>query len=117
MSHAVWRFQTARFEVQLRIERDHNYCYDGVAFDSEVRVLLDGDEIASDHLGSSVYAASKESDFWTAHRDSNPMNRNCSIFRAVHPNTSICHYFPDMVRSAIKDARVAIGRRPYIRAA
>src|SRR5690606_12631955 len=101
---------------------DHGYQYDGddengeiqakldngeyVAFDSVVRVMLDGIEVGWSSLGGSVYGANEYADFWTAHRDKNPMNRNCSIYRdAMRAKTghecTICHYFPDMVREAI----------------
>ncbi|UVK46767.1 hypothetical protein BPNPMPFG_002475 [Mesorhizobium sp. AR07] len=118
-SGTVWCFTTSRFRVLLQIEPDFNYRYDGddlegetqaaldsgeyVAFDSAVVVELDGVEIARDSLGGSVYSEDCISEFWTAHRDSDPMNRNCSIMRAARGgNVSICHYFPDMVRQPLK---------------
>ena len=56
--------------------------------------------------------------FWTDHRDSDPMNRNCSIMRAARGgNVVICHYFPDMVRTAVDEARKALANIPYLRAA
>lgn len=135
--HRKWKFKTKRFLVEFEIERIRGYQYDGddengetqaaldsgelVAFDSRVVVYLDGEEIAADYLGSSVYKDGEESEFWTAHRDVNPMNRNCSIMRSAHPagpRVSICHYFPDMVREAIGEARDYVrGLKsvPYIR--
>lgn len=133
--HTVWQFRTKRFRVALQIERDNGYQYDGededgetqakldsgeyIAFDSRVIVELDGEEIGSDSLGGSVYADGEESDFWTAHRSVDPMNRNCSIMRAAHGgNCVICHYFPDMVRLAIAEAREHVRQLavpPYIR--
>lgn len=118
----VWRFKNGRFTVSLWIEPDYGYRYDGddedgetqraldngdyVAFDSKVTVELNGVEIGADYLGGSVYAYDDVSDFWTAHRDPDPMNRNCSLMRAARGgNVSIGHYFPDMVRSAIGEAR------------
>lgn len=87
-----------------------------VAFDSSVTVWLDGHKVGEDHLGGSVYEASSVSDFWTAHRDSDPMNRNCSIMRNERGgNVSICHYFPDMVRVAVSDARSFIDGMPEVR--
>lgn len=132
-----WKFETARFTVSLRIERDHEYKYDGddengetqaaldsgefVAFSSFVTVELDGEIVGQDALFGSVYALETFEDFWTAHRDANPMNRNSSIMRAAHgSNVSICHYFPGMVSEAIAQARAKIKSRrplPYIRAA
>lgn len=134
----VWTFETARFAVELHIAQDYGFQYDGddeggetqakldsgeyVAFDSRVVVKLDGRTIGADHLGSSVYGADEVSEFWTAHRDADPMNRNCSIFRdAMRAKTghesSICHYFPDMVAQAIADARATLCASPRIRCA
>ena len=100
----VWSFRTARFCVELRLERQ----YDGddedgetqrkldegeyVAFDSAVYVTCDGLVIGSNYLGNSVYADGEESQFWMAHRDRDPMNRNCSIMRAARgDNVCICY--------------------------
>ena len=136
----VWRFRTERFEVALKIERDHRYKYDGddedgetqakldsgeyIAFDSVVTVKLDGVEVGWSSLGGSIYGAKDYPDFWTAHRDSNPMNRNCTIMRRAYkgennPNAkvSICHYFPGMVSEAVEMAREIVGSKPYLRAA
>jgi hypothetical protein len=130
----VWSFDTARFSVALEIEEIDGFEYDGddengetqealdsgafVAFDSRVVVRLDGEEIGADYLGSSVYAADSTSEFWQAHRDANPMNRNCSIMRAASgDNVCICHYFPDMVREAVKAARAFLCTAPRMRCA
>lgn len=135
-----WKFQTKHFRVELETTRDYGYQYDGddesgetqaaldsgefVAFDSAVHVYLRGDDddspIGSDYLGGSVYAADSIAEFWQGHRDSDPMNRNCSIMRAARgDNAVICHYFPGMVKEAIALAREEIERRrdclPYIR--
>jgi hypothetical protein len=134
-SGTKWQFRTKRFRVSLEVTRDHGYQYDGddedgetqakldsgeyVAFDSRVIVELDGEEIGADSLGGSVYADGEEEQFWTAHRDPDPMNRNCSIMRAARGERCvICHYFPDMVRLAIAEARQHIREQPaapYIR--
>lgn len=124
--HTVWSFETARFRVELQIAQDYGYQYDGddadgetqakldsgeyVAFDSAVIVYLDGREIASDHLGGSVYAWNEMSDFWTAHRDPNPANRNCAA-NAYR----VGHYFPDMVYNAISEARAYLASAPAMR--
>lgn len=140
----VWSFSTARFMVTLCVERDYHFEYDGededgeiarqlrtgelIAFDGLVRVYLDGAVIASDSLCGSVYHEHSAREFWTAHRDPDPMNRNCMAMRAAwsrkttgaaDPNAkvSICHYFPDMVREAVRRARDAINSRPKMRAA
>lgn len=128
----VWSFNTERFTVALEIERDRHYQYDGddvdgetqakldsgeyVAFDSRVVVYFDNEEIASDSLCGSVYGAGDYSDFWKAHRDSDAMNRNCSIMRAARGgNVVICHYFTDMVRIAIAAARQYCNKFPRLR--
>ena len=133
MELADWAFRTARFQITLTIYEDHGYRYDGddpdgetqtkldsgeyVAFDSVVRVYMDGVEISSNSLSGSIYASNDVRSFWTAHRDSNPMNRNCSIMRAACGCSFISHYFPDMVREAIDDARRFVRRAPRLRAA
>jgi hypothetical protein len=133
-SETVWTFATARFSVRLEIQFDHGYQYDGddengetqaaldagdyVAFDSRVVVELDGEEIASDSLGGSVYDTNTVDEFWTAHRDRDPMNRNCSAMRAARGgNVCIGHYFPSMVAEAIAAARAFLNSAPRLRAA
>ncbi len=130
-SGTKWTFKTARFTVELELTRDHNYKYDGddldgsiqanlnsgkyVAFDSAVKVYLDGEEIATDYLGGSVYDRDNWKEFFTAHRDSDPMNRNCSIMRAARgENVVICHYFPGMVNEAIRAARAELAQRKQL---
>jgi len=110
--------------VELETSRDHRYRYDGddengeiqaaldsgemVAFDSTVSVYLkiDGELLGQDNLGGSVYYADRIAEFWTAHRDSDPANRNCSA-----NEYRVGHYFPDMVRAAIREARDEIRSR------
>lgn len=128
----VWTFRTARFLVALEIIHLAGYQYDGddecgetqadldsgelLAFDSRVTVSLDGVEIGSDSLGGSLYSADTLKEFWTAHRDSDAMNRNCTLMRAARgDNVCICHYFPDMVRSAIAEARKHLASVPHMR--
>lgn len=130
----VWTFETARFRVALEITREYNYQYDGddedgsiqdaiyrgelIAWHATVVVRLDGRVIANDYLGGSVYGADEVDHFWTDHRCADPMNRNCSIMRAARGgNVVICHYFPDMVRTAVDEARKALANIPYLRAA
>lgn len=126
----VWKFEIGRVRVLLNIEPEHGYQYDGhdpkkkiqskldsgeyVAFGSIVTVEMDGETIGEDSLWGSVYSLGTIAEFWTAHRDRNPMNRNCSIMRANHPagpKVSICHYFPDMVREAIREARIMLNSK------
>jgi hypothetical protein len=124
----VWQFETARFTVTLRIEREFNFKYDGddengetqraldcgdyVAFNSFVTVDLDGETIGRDSLFASVYGRDNFAEFWTAHRDTDFMNRNCEAMRAKRgSNVCICHYFPGMVLGAIRDARETLRAR------
>lgn len=128
----VWSFRTKRFRVSLIIERERGYQYDGddqdgetqaeldsgelVAFNSRVEVELDGNVIGTDALFGSVYKDGEESDFWTDHRNPNPDNRNTLAMK--ERRVCICHYFPDMVREAISEARCYVRDMtipPYIR--
>lgn len=71
-----------------------------------VRVVVRkaGIEIGEDSLWGCVYK--DIDDFVREHRNSDPLNRNSSIMRAAKgSNVVICHYFPDMVSEAIKQAR------------
>lgn len=127
-----WQFRTRRFRVVLEIAQDCGYRYDGddpagevqakldsgeyIAFDSKVAVYLDGEEIAADYLGGSVYGADEVAEFYTAHRTSSPEYRNTLAQKAA--GRVIGHYFPDMVRTAIAEAREhvrAMTVPPYIR--
>jgi hypothetical protein len=108
----VWKFETARFRVTLEVEPDNYHDEDedyepgnDVIFNSAVTVYLNDRVIGSDSLCGSIYDQDHVRDFWTAHRDSNPLNRNCTIMRKIHGDIIICHYFPSMVREAIKEAR------------
>lgn len=130
MSFLAWKFKTRRFRIELRIYRISE-CewagrkYDGDdpdgqiiaelrsgalrAFDSELIVELDGIEVASDWLCESIYRDGEEHEFWTAHRDPDPMWRNSSIMRAANGNNvAICHYFPGMVKETIRQARTYV---------
>lgn len=120
-----WQFSTARFTVRLELARDRGYRYDGddekgetqraldngdyIAFDSRVVVELDGEEIASDSLGGSVYGRTDFSEFWTAHRASSAEYRNTLAQKAQR--RVICHYFPSMVAQAIHEARRELAKR------
>lgn len=125
MWETMWTFKTARFAVHLQITEcmEEPDWLDGPEqdelladirsgavtwFDSRVIVCV-SDEIAPriigfDTLGGSDYRNIEE--FWTAHRTSDPDNRNTLAMKAR--NTSICHYFPDMVRNAVRAARVSL---------
>mgnify|MGYP001119517483 CR=1 FL=1 len=131
----TWKPKGGRFSIIARTKREHGYRYDGddengetqakldsgeyVAFGTIVTVYLDGEPIGEDSIWGSVYADGEESQFWTGHRDADPMNRNCSIMRAARGgNVCICHYFPDLVREAISEARQHVRDMtpvPYVR--
>jgi hypothetical protein len=115
----VWTFKTATFEVCLSVADEQedpagHFCDsrdvdairngDVLWFVARVQVKKNGHVIGSDYLGACSYASLEE--FYTSHRDRNPMNRNSSIMRAANgENVCICHYFPSMVHEAIADAR------------
>lgn len=115
----LWRFETARFAVVWTIQPCDSLdlswdetgevaenLNEGVwgAFDSKVAVYLDGNEIAADYPSESIYA--DPADFRSNHRDPDPMNRNCSIMRERRGESGVIgHYFPDMVRTAVAEAR------------
>ncbi len=128
----VWKFAIGRVSVELEINQEQFYQYDGddengetqsaidagefVAFHSTVRVYIDNLECAAEGLGGSVYEFGKESEFWTAHRDPDAMNRNCEAMRAARgENVIICHYFPGMVKEAIAAARECLGELETLR--
>lgn len=122
----VWTFRTADLAVSLELEpcqTDPADSFDDpddvesvrsgqVAwFDAVVcvRDIETGALYGADALGACAYSSAEE--FYTSHRDPDPMNRNCSAMRAAHGgNVVICHYFPDMVYAACREAREAIAR-------
>lgn len=125
MPETVWSFETENFRVELEIEPcqiDPRDCFEFAEdieavhsgavdfFDASVNVFMTVGEaealIGSDHLGACSYET--VADFFEGHRDSDPMNRNCSVLRTARGNVSICHYFPDMVREAVAAARASI---------
>lgn len=125
MSETLWTFKTRNFRITLTAEPeddlDLSWCETGetgeklesgewVAFCAKVAVYLNGAEIAADYLGQCIYA--NAADFATGHRDPDPMNRNCSL-----NDRNICHYFPDMVATAISEARDYLRNIPDTRAA
>jgi len=120
----VWRFETARFRVVARVEPEDMDPADSFEFEEDIaavrngsvewfQVLVtvethDGRVLGRDSLGGCAYANVRE--FFTSHRDRDPMNRNSSIMRAKQgQNVSICHYFPGMVSEAVADARKMLG--------
>ena len=130
-TETVWTFETARFRIELRAHDcespDLSWDEDGsvadgihdgdlIIFDAQVVVLLDGCEIASDWLGQCIYRSMD--DLIGGHRDPDPMNRNSTLMRAAKgSNVIICHYFPSMVREAVRETRLVLGSAPQLRSA
>lgn len=117
----LWSFRTARFEVQWRVypseQLDLSWDDTGetrenlnsglwCAFDSEMVLLLDGAEIATDWLCESVYE--NPSDF----RDHFGIR-----FKSREAGCNYGSYFADMVREVCREGRKALQARPFIRAA
>jgi len=131
----VWEFNTARFRVTLEIEPEDMDPADSFEFQEDidavrngtvewfqavVSVYLDGKRVGWDSLGGCAYYSVRE--FYTSHRDPNPMNRNCTIMRQARAGSpdakySICHYFPSMVHEAIAHARKNLCDIPKLRCA
>jgi hypothetical protein len=101
-----WRFDTDNFSVIFYADDEDMAPEDDGTWFCAVVAVYGPDEklLAYDTLGGCSYDSVRE--FYTSHRDRDPMNRNCSIMRAAHgQNVSICHYFPDMVRTAVREAK------------
>ena len=118
----MWEFKTANFIVRATIEPDDDtdLSWDDTgetreklasgeweAFQTEVTVSFRGTEIGADYLGGSIYADPR--DFFIEHHGI-----------AAKSRADGCNYgcyFPDMVRTAIGEARKALGDMPRLRAA
>ena len=114
----LWSFSTARFTVTCAADYDQDVDLswrddahaawadaNGVEYyEFDVTVTYRGRVIGTASLCGSGYSDPR--DFVTAHRDPDPLNRNCSIMRAANgPDSFIGHYFPDMLREALAEAR------------
>lgn len=119
----IWRFDTENYRVDVDIsdceddpsmmfeyQEDIDAIADGSVDYFDVRCIVykydghDAIEVGSDYLSGCCYK--NYIDFIKEHRDTDPMNRNCSIMRAKRgDNVVICSYFPSMVRSAIEESR------------
>lgn len=126
---------TARFRVALEIAPEDMDPVDSFEREDDIEAVRNGDvewfcahvvvylderPVGDDSLGGCAYESVKE--FYTSHRDPDPTNRNCTIMRlaragSVDAKYSICHYFPDMVRQAIRDARRTLCNAPELRCA
>jgi len=142
---AAWSFETANFFIGFYAEPEEMDPADSFEFQDDIDAVRNGDVewfcavvrvfaklgsdepsdwlgLGSDSLGGCAYNSVRE--FYTAHRDPDPMNRNCTIMRRAHngandPNAkvSICHYFPGMVLEAIAAARATLRTMPKVCAA
>lgn len=126
----LWQFETAKFGVRLQARPCEDDPADSFSFaedieavrsgavewfDAVITVYLKADsenreiELGWDSLCCCAYHSFDE--FVAGHRDPDPMNRNCTLYRAKNgQNHVICHYFPSMVSEAIADARAANSR-------
>jgi hypothetical protein len=126
----MFRFETANFIVRATIEPDSDldlsWDEDGSVTDALDRGLFqsfctvvtvstkDGIELGRDILGGSIYE--KPAEFFSDYRSADPMNRNCSAMREANGgNVVIGHYFPDMVRNAISEARKRLATMPKLK--
>lgn len=120
MRDVIYSFKTANLSVMAYAEPEDTDPADLFDFQEDIDAINNGDveyfqvtveithnhtggELGSDYLGGCSYNSTDE--FVDSHRDRNPMNRNCSVYRAKHPNSVICHYFPSMIRQACDEAR------------
>lgn len=125
----LWTHETAHFLVAFHVEPEDMDPADSFEFQEDIDAVRNGNVewfqaivevygphgelLGRDTLGGCAYNSVHE--FITGHRDPDPMNRNCSLMRAARgDNTVICHYFPDMVRQAISDARDRINAIPKV---
>lgn len=121
----VWEFNTAQFRVALEISPEDMDPADSFEFEEDIEAVRNGNvewfcarvavylkgqrlALGADSLGGCAYNTVAE--FYTSHRDPDAMNRNCTIMRAARGDISICHYFPEMVSIAVKEARAELAR-------
>jgi hypothetical protein len=122
--NTIWSFETARFAVVCRAEPEDLDPADSFEFEDDIEFARSGDPaawfcavvevrekesgavIGRDVLGGCSYRSF--ADFTESHWDSPADGRNTFAVKAR--NTVIGHYFPDMVRVAIDEARATIGR-------
>lgn len=130
-AETAWEFNTKRFRIALEIEPEDMDPADSFQFEDDIEavrsgavewfqarvvVYLDGREVGADSLGGCAYNSVRE--FYTSHRDSDPLNRNSSIMRAAKgSNVCLCHYFPGMVAEAVRLARLTLCDSPRLRCA
>lgn len=124
LTETVWTFDTANFRVALEISPEEMDPSDSFEFPEDIEAVRsgyldwfcasvavydnDGHELGRNCLGGCAYRTVEE--FYTAHRDPDPMHRNSSVMRAaMGQNVGIGHYFPNMVSQAIGEARKTLG--------
>jgi hypothetical protein len=130
--NTAWEFRTKQFRVALEIEPEDTDPADSFESQEDIDAVRNGDvewfcavvsvyHVASDgterrlgwdSLGGCAYNSVRE--FYTSHRDPDPLNRNCTAMRAARGNVCICHYFPDMVKQATLSARRQVAARRSI---
>lgn len=134
---AAWSFETSQFFIGFYAEDEHLDPADSFEFQEDIDAVRNGTAewfcacvqvyfkhgsddardwqlVGADSLGGCAYNTVRE--FYTSHRDANPLERNCSIMRAARgDNVAICHYFPSMVSSAIENARNTVAAFKSIR--
>ena len=112
----MWRFKTAQFTVRARIVDDYSVDTsfdetgetverlergDWSAFGTIVEVIKNDRVIGESSLWGNIYADPRE--FFVSHWDSEADYRNTLDMESK--NSAVCHYFPELVREAIADAR------------
>ena len=116
-------FETARFAVIVDATHDDDadmsymepdelsefYAKGGESYLVRVRVMLDGNEIASDYLGGCDYYDIQD---FQDHRECGRTNRE---FAARGERVRCGSYFSDMIRSAIAEARETLRSREPVR--
>lgn len=125
----IWQFETARFRVELIAAPEYMAPADSFEFQGDIAFASDGEpahwfcaiarvtdkesgaELGRDVLGACSYRSFDE--FISSHRSADPENRNTLAMKAR--NISICHYFPDMVRLACREARQTANRLSGLR--
>lgn len=80
-----------------------------VAFCVRARVLLDGNEIASDYLGNCIYSSFAE---FEDHRECGAQTRK---LRSEGSSATVGSYFSDMVHNVITEARQAVRQMQSIK--
>lgn len=118
----LWKFETKRFVVALdwawedypdlswdETGETREKCESGEwgVYTFRIRVLLDGREIAADHLGNSIYADPVE--FYREHIGIAALSRR--------DGRNYGCYFSDMLRQSVSDARKALIDVPRLRKA